>query len=85
MDVHVINGNGVKRLVVRNQVFVLLDKTKEAPEIKIVFIYGASGMSLNGLVIDQEIPDQRRSLGTVVRMHEMCVSPPLRSTKFLFC
>ena len=87
IDAHVVNGDLVHGQIVRDQLFVPLQKTEKAAQIQVIFINRAPGVALDGLVIDQEIPEQRRGLGAVIHGGSPPLGdlPPLRSTKFLFC
>ena len=40
---------------------------EEISQIQVVFIYGALGMGLDGLVIRKEIPQDLRCFGTIIR------------------
>ena len=66
-QIHVHNTDLIQRLVSQIGITDLFHIAEEISQIQVVFIYGALGMSLDGLVIRKEIPQDLRCFGTIIR------------------
>ena len=66
-QIHVHNTDLIQRLVSQIGITDLFHIAEEISQIQVVFIYGALGMSLDGLVIRKEIPQDLRRFGTIIR------------------
>ena len=66
-QIHVHNTDFIQRLVSQIGITDLFHIAEEISQIQVVFIYGALGMSLDGLVIRKEIPQDLRCFGTIIR------------------
>ena len=66
-QIHVHNTDFIQRLVSQIGITDLFHIAEEISQIQVVFIYGALGMGLDGLVIRKEIPQDLRCFGTIIR------------------
>lgn len=66
-QIHVHNTDLIQRLVSQIGITDLFHIAEEISQIQVVFIYGALGMGLDGLVIRKEIPQDLRCFGTIIR------------------
>ena len=55
IQIHVINGDLIKRRVLGYAAFVQLEKSEKAAQVQKVFVHGGPGVALNGLVINKKI------------------------------
>ena len=68
-QIHIRDVDLVQCLAGKRPVAALLQVAEEVSEIQIIFVYSALGVSLDGLMVRQEIPEDRRRFGTVIRWH----------------
>ena len=66
-QIHVHNTDLIQRLVSQIGITDLFHIAEEISQIQVVFVYGTLGMSLDGLVIRKEIPQDLRCFGTIIR------------------
>ena len=66
-QIYVHNTDLIQSLVSQVGITDLFHIAEEISQIQVVFIYGALGMSLDGLVIRKEIPQDLRCFGTIIR------------------
>ena len=55
IQIHVINGDLIKRRVLGYAAFVQLEKSEKAAQVQKIFVHGGPGVALNGLVINKKI------------------------------
>ena len=66
VQIHVVNRNFIQLGGTRRFAFFNLHIAEEVAQIQVVFIHRFSGVTLNGLMIHQKVPQNRRSSQTVV-------------------
>lgn len=67
LQIHVVNGDLVQRRIAGDAAFVQLEEAEKVPQVQKIFVHGPAGVALDGLVVDQEIPQDGRCISAIIR------------------